>query len=205
MNEAIKMQLSAFVDGELPDSESELLLRRLSQDEELRRQVSEYLVIGRVMRGEPTINGMDSLRGRIAASLDDDEVVADLDDVETPSSGFVRPMAGFAVAATVAVVALFGFRQFTTPEVPVDSGQPAVAITQPDADTLLDQYFQSHGDISEAEQSANAIGDRLRNVDGAMPVNGDFVEIPAGDPDAEAEEELNEEDEATPLTDSAAE
>jgi len=38
MNEAIKMQLSAFVDGELPENESELLLRRLSQDAELRQR-----------------------------------------------------------------------------------------------------------------------------------------------------------------------
>ena len=205
MNEAIRMQLSAFVDGELPDSESELLLRRLSQDEELRQQLSEFLVVGRVMRGEPTIAGMDSLRERIAASLDDGNVVAELDDVETPSPGFTRPLAGFAVAATVAVVALFGFRQFTGPEIPAEVGQPSVAITQPEPDALLDQYRQSHGDISEAEQSANAIGDRLRNVDGALPDNGDFVEISAGDQDALAEEETTEDEEAGPLTDATAE
>ena len=38
MNDAIKMQISAFVDGELPDNECELLLRRLSHDAELRQQ-----------------------------------------------------------------------------------------------------------------------------------------------------------------------
>ena len=39
MNDALKIQISAFVDGELPENESELLLRRLSQDIALRQQV----------------------------------------------------------------------------------------------------------------------------------------------------------------------
>ena len=206
MNEAIKMQLSAFVDGELPDNESELLLRRLSQDEELRQQVSEYLVVGRIMRGEPNIAGVDTLRKRIAASLDDSEFAADLADVETPSSGYARPMAGFAVAATVAVVALFGFTQFGSPEAPAEAGgQPSVAITQPEPDALLDQYRQSHGDIAEAERGAVAIADRLRNVDVPVPAAGDFVEIPAGDRATEGDEAESEDEEAAPLTDAAAE
>ncbi len=35
MNEGIEMQISAFVDGELPENEAELLLRRMSEDLEL--------------------------------------------------------------------------------------------------------------------------------------------------------------------------
>ena len=62
MNEAIRMQVSAFVDGELPENEAELLVRRLSQDADLRRQVSEYLAIGRIMRGEYSLQGSDALR-----------------------------------------------------------------------------------------------------------------------------------------------
>jgi negative regulator of sigma E activity len=44
------MQVSAFVDGELPENEAELLVRRLSQDAVLRQQVAEYLAIGRIRR-----------------------------------------------------------------------------------------------------------------------------------------------------------
>ena len=61
MNEALKMQISAFVDGELPENEAELLLRRLSQDAELRQQVSRYLEIGRAIRQERDVAGMDQL------------------------------------------------------------------------------------------------------------------------------------------------
>ena len=71
MNEAIKMQISAFVDGELPDSEADLLLRRMSQYAELRRVAADYLELGRVMRGESSVRNIERLRERIAAALDD--------------------------------------------------------------------------------------------------------------------------------------
>ena len=51
MNDALRMQISAFVDGELPENESELLLRRLSQDIELRNLVEDYMRIGQGLRG----------------------------------------------------------------------------------------------------------------------------------------------------------
>ena len=69
MNETLKMQISAFVDGELPDNESELLLRRLSQDAAMRQQVAEYLRIGRLIRRDQDVPGIDTLRGRIATPL----------------------------------------------------------------------------------------------------------------------------------------
>ena len=67
MNETIRMQISAFVDGELPDNESELLLRRMSQDDDLRRLVAEYIEIGRTMRGEGRWSVRTSLRLRRGA------------------------------------------------------------------------------------------------------------------------------------------
>ena len=77
MNEAIKMQISAFVDGELPDSEADLLLRRMSQDAELRRVAADYLDLGRVMRNESSVRNVERLRERIAAAIDDKVVVQD--------------------------------------------------------------------------------------------------------------------------------
>ena len=192
MNEAIKMQLSAFVDGELPENESELLLRRLSQDAELRQQVSEYLVIGRVMRGEPRIHGIDTLRDRISAALDDGDYPADADDAVPPSGRIARPIAGIAVAATVAVVALFGVRQITdTGVAPDDGAAPSVAITQPGPDELLDQYRQSH---AEAERGAVAISERLRSVDVPVSDDGEFIEIPAAGNEADDASDAEESD-----------
>ena len=51
MNDAIKMQISAFVDGELPENEAQLLLRRMSQDRQLRQQAATYLMIEKGLQG----------------------------------------------------------------------------------------------------------------------------------------------------------
>lgn len=157
MNEALRMQISAFVDGELPDNESELLLRRLSQDAALRQQVAEYLEIGRLLRRDVAVPGTDGLRGRIANALGE-EPLAPVETETVVGSRFMTPTSGIAVAATVAVVALIGLNQLD------GAGQPdpaeAVAIelapvyTEPDAaDVLSDrpseallEYYRRHGD-----------------------------------------------------------
>jgi negative regulator of sigma E activity len=122
MNEAIRMQVSAFVDGELPENEAELLVRRLSQDADLRKQVSEYLAIGRIMRGEYSLQGSDALRERIAAELDEKPLQDTADAaVASPPPRFVRPAAGVAIAATVALVAIFGLGRVADVESPASS------------------------------------------------------------------------------------
>ena len=161
MNEAIRMQVSAFVDGELPENEAELLVRRLSQDALLRKQVAEYLAIGRVMRGEYSVQGTDTLRERIAAELDErplqDEAV---EQVVQPSSRYVRPLAGFAIAATVALAAIFGLQQLVS----VDTGLPgdslvageAASRTVPDVSAEDLEYHLMHIENSAAFDARRA-------------------------------------------------
>lgn len=151
MNEGIKMQISAFVDGELPEAEAQLLLRRLSQDAELRQQAAEYFAIGRALRGQGSVAEMGHLRGRIAAAIDDRQIEVEFNEIEPVGRRYARPLAGFAIAATVALVAIFGLQQMTaTPGVGMDSAAPAVAegavedsYTVPDID-----YFQRHSEFS---------------------------------------------------------
>jgi len=51
-NEERASQLSAMYDGELPQAECELVARRLSRDEDLRRSWENYALIGAAMRSE---------------------------------------------------------------------------------------------------------------------------------------------------------
>lgn len=111
MNDAIKMQISAFVDGELPENEAQLLLRRMSQDKLLRQQAAEYLAVGRILRGERGIAGMASLRERIAAAIDDSSAAEDPDVADTEAPRYMRPLLGLAIAATVALVGILGLQQ----------------------------------------------------------------------------------------------
>lgn len=149
MNEAIKMQISAFVDGELPHNEAELLLRRLCQDRALRQQASEYLAMGRIMRGERAVTGMATLRDRIFAELDD-KVFEDAEpDHTSASSRFLRPMAGAAIAATVALAALLGLQRMgEVPDVDpatVEGTVVEAGYTVPEFDNdQLSEYFRWH-------------------------------------------------------------
>ena len=163
MNDGIKMQVSAFVDGELPENEAELLLRRMSQDVELRQAVAEYLAIGRLMRAEPGLAGADRLHERIAAAIDDRP--ADVGDStgDSTASRAVRPLVGVAIAATVALVAIFTLQQTTgVDELPADAVLPVAGVV-PDIDEQEErqrQFFLNHAETS-SQFGANGMNSRV--------------------------------------------
>jgi len=163
MNDGIRMQVSAFVDGELPENEAELLLRRMSQDLELRQAVAEYLAIGRLMRAEPGLAGADRLHERISAVLDDKP--ADASDLEgdTTASRAVRPLAGIAIAATVALVAIFALQQTTgVDELPTEVSLPVAGVV-PNIDEQEErrrQFFRNHAETS-SQFGANGMNSRV--------------------------------------------
>lgn len=154
MNDAIRMQISAFVDGELPDNEADLLLRRMGQDAELRQRVAEYLAIGRLMRDETSWAGVDRIHERVSAELEDKPVDAQPDSIVASPDRKFRPLASVAAAA-VAVIALFALQQTTGVDGVPAAGDPAstsasttadVAYTVPQAvDEQLLQYYRIHG------------------------------------------------------------
>jgi len=150
------MQISAFVDGELPDSESELLLRRLSQDAELRQAVAHYLEIGRYMRRESEVPEMEHLRGRIAEALGGEAHVSEARE-DPVRNRLVKPVAGFAVAASVALLAVLGLQQLGGPSATdTDANPGSVVFSQPATDNRLDEMFRSHESTSGgAGSSAN--------------------------------------------------
>jgi len=167
MNDAIRMQISAFVDGELPDAEADLLLRRMSQDAELRRKAAEYLELGRALRAESSVPGIDRLRERIAAQIDDRPLDDDVVVPESAPGWGARPLIGVAVAASVALIAIFGLQ--VTPGVDSEvAGDSTVAETAEDPgytvpqqiDEQLRQYYLSHG-ASSSELGANGMNARL--------------------------------------------
>jgi negative regulator of sigma E activity len=190
MNEAIRMQVSAFVDGELPENETELLVRRLSQDADLRKQVSEYLAIGRIMRGEYSLQGSDALRARIAAELDERPLQDSVDTVVTaPPPRFVRPAAGAAIAATVALVAIFGLGRVADVDSPVPDAtvvaDEVVSETVPTMDDAeLRRLLILHG------EGSNSFSTRVTSVQ--MRAEELAEETAADEAEADAEDETAE-------------
>jgi len=106
MSEQIREQVSAFLDGELPNAETELLLKRLTRDGELRESFGRYSLIGEAMRGAGHAYLTKGFAGRVNFAIDGEPVSAGGHAPHTRAPRWWRPFAGAAVAAGVAAVAV---------------------------------------------------------------------------------------------------
>ncbi len=111
MSEQIREQVSAFLDGELPNSESELLLKRLTRDGVLRESFGRYALIGEAIRGGSRAYLTQGFAGRVNLAIDGEPISAGGHAVQVHASRWWRPFAGAAVAAGVAAVAVVAFHQ----------------------------------------------------------------------------------------------
>src|SRR5450631_2313007 len=111
MSEQIREQVSAFLDGELPNSETELLLKRLTRDPELRESFGRYVLIGEALRGATHAHLTKSFSARINRAIDGELLVANGQAVHVRAPRWRRPLAGAAVAAGVMVVAVVALQQ----------------------------------------------------------------------------------------------
>lgn len=127
-----RQQLSALMDGELSPDEARFLLRRLQHDESLAQSLSRWQLCGDILRGQGQAPAPAGFAGGVAAAIANERDAA----AARPAAGW-RPArwgTGLALAASVAVVALFVARQ--TPELanPEGASQSAqlAAQGQPD-------------------------------------------------------------------------
>ena len=97
MTETLNEQLSCFLDGELPEAETTLLLKRLDRDEELKGTLSRYSLIGSVLRADGDLSAAHHVAARVSAAIQVEPALG-------PRSGlrWIQPLAGLAVAASVA-------------------------------------------------------------------------------------------------------
>ena len=110
MTEHLRDQLSAFLDGELPRAEVELLLRRLAGNDELRISLSRYVVIGECLRNAPGRSVTRGFAERVSAAVAAEGGSGRRDALRSVTR-WLRPLGGLAVAATVATVAILGLQR----------------------------------------------------------------------------------------------
>jgi negative regulator of sigma E activity len=112
-------QLSALFDGELPETQAELVIRRALKDPQLRSTWGRYALIGAALRDEPLAvrsRLRDDVASRVRARLSVDSettytaVVRADADAPRGSSMFARGAWGMAIAASVAAVSLLVLR-----------------------------------------------------------------------------------------------
>ena len=98
-------RLSAFVDGELEQSEAEQLISEMLSNEELRSRWLRYQRAGSVLRREDDISSSTDLLKGIHARLNDEPTILAPKQHE-PLSATFKQVAGMAIAATIAAVSV---------------------------------------------------------------------------------------------------
>jgi sigma-E factor negative regulatory protein RseA len=116
MTDRIKEQLSAFLDGELPDPESALLVKRLERDDDLRGALSRYSLIGAVLRSDGDVPAARQVAARVSAAIAREPFRVAAGLALPRREAMLRSLAGLAVAASVALGAVLLVQQVKAPE-----------------------------------------------------------------------------------------
>lgn len=195
-------QLSAFLDGELPPGEVELLVRRLERESVLRDRFGRYALIGETLRTPahtPIAMASSGFARRISGALE-----AEAAPVVAPArmARWFRPAAGLSIAAGVALlaVAFIGGEPdspLTATKVP-QAATPVAADPMPEASYIvpeiamtgplmpaarLTNYVMAHSEYSSPLGRRNVLSGMLADepvAADAVPVG--FVPEPAPQP-----------------------
>lgn len=154
MKEKLHEQLSALVDDELEHAEQALLLRQIGTDPVLRERLARYQVISDALQNHLPPRLDIGFHKSIQAALKDEPAVQ---VAASRFAGMLKPVAGVAVAASVAVVAVLSLQSIRT-ETP--SSTQAVAslpaaqdylradIKEPPAPHSLNAYLVNHNEYA---------------------------------------------------------
>jgi len=127
MNDKQSELASALLDGELdPDAQQRAVSAILDAGQQELERFGRYRLMGDVMRGESTVFSF-SVAERVHRSLVDEPVV--LAPPARRSRSWLRPVAGLAVAASVATAAVLVAPQLMTQ--PSDQGGPVQVANVP--------------------------------------------------------------------------
>ncbi|HHL19379.1 MAG TPA: hypothetical protein ENJ33_06555 [Thiothrix sp.] len=155
-----KENLSAFLDNESGEFEQRRLLDELQKDDELLQAMSCYTLIGDTIRNEqPKEMVPRSFLAGIHERLEDEPSYDDVyieQQKEDASHRWLRPVAGFAVAASIATVVALNFSptissdqspitmHSTTNVVSVSSGTQPLFMAKSTMKARLRRYIKSH-------------------------------------------------------------
>ena len=125
MKQILHEQLSALVDDELAPAEQALLVKRLAQDAALQERLARYQLISDSLQNHLPGHVDTGFHHRVRAALQDEPV---LQSGTGRLASLFKPLAGVALAASVAVVAVLALqslREADPTAVPALAGTPA--------------------------------------------------------------------------------
>jgi sigma-E factor negative regulatory protein RseA len=122
MNDRLRESLSALMDGEADELEMERVLRQIGEDAELRQTWVRYHAINSACSGHHLGNLSIDISGRVR-----EELAGELAGAAPRRHSLLRPMASFAVAASVAATVVLGGQQLAQLGNRPPAGEAAVA------------------------------------------------------------------------------
>ena len=159
MSEKSREQISTLMDDE-QQTGSLFILSAMHKDREFRETWKRYHLIGETLRGNlPAYIDLE-LADRISSAIENEKSLHDTGRRGYPE--FLKPVVGFAIAASVAVVAILGARQSAIEP----AGQPVQFVAQQPVNTAplparvassqtVDQSRASQDEIENAEARLN--------------------------------------------------
>jgi sigma-E factor negative regulatory protein RseA len=161
MNDKLHEQLSALVDDELTEPEQALLTRRIGTDADLHRRLSRYQLISDALRNQLPDRIDPAFTARVQAALRDESAKTAAVPGSQRLATLLKPVAGLALAASVAVVAVLSLQSVREDVAPLpavanapssadfiraeNTPQPAV---RPRPDKNLDIYLVNHNEYA---------------------------------------------------------
>ena len=153
MNKEIDEKISALMDGDLSANEIDETLNQLCAEESLREQWQRMHLTRDAMQGESTDNYLGSnFSAGVMAALQDEQIPVVVDDANVVSVDFagkqktakaspswMRPVAGLAVAASVAMVSVVALKLIQEPN---DIALPAIADAGQESGFIQDNTAQ---------------------------------------------------------------
>lgn len=109
MKEKISEQVSALFDDELEQEEHELLMLRLKQEEGLQQSLAHYEIIGDAIRHNLNTAATTSLMQKVREVIKHENNISS-QSVKSRQLRVFKPVAGLAIAASVAVMAVVGLQ-----------------------------------------------------------------------------------------------
>ncbi|MBE9540395.1 MAG: sigma-E factor negative regulatory protein [Proteobacteria bacterium] len=111
MSERLRESLSAVMDGEANELELERVLSRIGEDDELRQAWVRYNAVRSVNEGGHIANLSLDVSGRVRAAINEGNDGQALNKPAGLAQRFLKPLASFAVAASVAATVVIGGQQ----------------------------------------------------------------------------------------------
>jgi sigma-E factor negative regulatory protein RseA len=115
MTEQKREKISIFMDGESDINE----FSTLPLDDELKGTWHRYHLISDVLHQRIPLHSQISLSQKISESIKQEPTV--LSPVRKPLPGFFKPLAGMAIAASVAGLAILGIQQYQSNNLPSEN------------------------------------------------------------------------------------